>query len=97
MNSDVKNVSTINNYFVNGIEIKEKGIELKIKEPKQFIRGFGGCFNELGKKAIDTLSLKRQKEVKVHSGVPCSDESYREWKKAFIDIDESIQGLDDDN
>lgn len=41
--------------------------------------------------------MEKQKEVKAHSGVPCSDESYREWEKAFNDIDESIQGLDDDN
>lgn len=38
-----------------------------------------------------------EKEVKSKfAGVPCSEESLKEWQKSFTDIEESIEGLNDE-
>ena len=56
--TDKERWSENNNYS------KEKGEELKIKEPfTKEIYGFGGCFNEIGMKAVASLSEEKQNEI----------------------------------
>lgn len=43
------------------------------------------------------MEEKNQEQKKIVSGIPMSEESYEEWQKSFEDIEESIEGLSDDN
>ena len=49
-------ISTIENKaWYENKSVDQKGIELKIVEERQKIRGFGTCFSELGALALDCL------------------------------------------
>lgn len=41
-----------------------------------------------------TKSTKRKWELQNRKGLPMTEESKAEWEQAFIDIEESIDGLD---
>lgn len=43
------------------------------------------------------MEEKNQEQKKIVSGIPMSEESYKDWQKSFSDIEESIAGLGDDN
>ena len=55
--------SVENDCFQKGKKSRKKGILVEINDTAQEVRGFGGCFNELGKIALDSLNSDDAKSI----------------------------------